>query len=494
MKKILGSIFILISILNANVILKAPNSFMKGEGIKFSIEASGSDISFPHIDDIDGFAVENAGTSNQITIINGKRTQKTVKSYIVYPDREIVLPPFTIEIDGRDHLTKKKKVSIRKIKKTKSNLFDFQIKANKSKAYIGEDIIFTLIFKNSKHSDIIDLRFQEPSFPNFWHKQIGEPKKYEKNGFVVQELNYLLFPQKSGKLIIDPLKIDVVLMDMKGVYSFFAAPSKTKKIYSNALNFDIKPLPESVSLIGEFEIDTKINKKEIKKGESVSFQIGIKGYGNIEDIELPKLNIEDATIYENKPEKKEYIKNGRYGGEYKKSFSIVAERDFTIPSVSLKYFDKKSGKIKTLKSEVFNIKVIDKEQEKRQKKLLTVKDSSDVTSRQAKVKEVVKVVEMTDDQKAIFYILGFLSAVILFFVVKFIKKQKASSLENEKPLAKKVKISRSKEDLLKLLAPYVGYDKELDKHIFELEKSCTIDLKLKKKEIVNIVKSLHILN
>ena len=49
--------------------------------------------------------------------------------------------------------------------------------------------------------------------------------------------------------------------------------------------------------------------------------------------------------------KKEYnIKGNIYGGKYSKIYSIVGKENFTIPSIAVKYFDKKTATVKTIKT------------------------------------------------------------------------------------------------------------------------------------------------
>ncbi len=72
--------FLILILLNisifANVTLKAPNSFIKGEPFIFEYEAVGSSIEFPEIKSIDGYLVESIGTSRSLQIINGNYDEK----------------------------------------------------------------------------------------------------------------------------------------------------------------------------------------------------------------------------------------------------------------------------------------------------------------------------------------------------------------------------------------------------------------------------------
>ena len=112
-------------------------------------------------------------------------------------------------------------------------------------------------------------------------------------------MDFFLFAQKTGKLIIEPINIDVSVLDLSNnSYSFFYKSTKNIRIYSNKLIFDVKPLPQNITLIGDFKITSSLDKTSVKQGESLNYKIEVTGRGNIDDVEDIKLNIDNATIYE----------------------------------------------------------------------------------------------------------------------------------------------------------------------------------------------------
>ncbi len=477
-------------ILNAQVILTAPKTFLIGEAVVFKISASSNDVYFPNIKDIGGFVVQQIGTSNQTTITNGKVNQTLIRQYKFFPTKDILIPSFNIKIDGKMEQTKSQKIILQKVIKTKSDIFDLTIKVNKNKVYVGEEIFFTMTFKYKKNIQLYDLQFNVPNFENFWSKQLKSPKQQQDNLYVVQELNFLLFAQKSGILEIPPLRIGVVVPDKNQRNAFFGSATKTKFVYSNDLKLEVQSLPNDIYLIGDFEIKTKIDKNIIKSGEAVSFQLEISGRGNIDDLEEYTLDIPNATIYDNPSQKDFNIKNEKYGGVFKKSYSIVAQEDFIIPSIVLKYFDKKSQKTKVIKSDEYKIKVAGETTVKKQlevKKEILNKDK--VTNIQ-KQKITTEVIKTSDNDKVLFFILGVLFASLVFIAYFIIKNRKAK--EEDLPLLKSVKRSATQNELFKKLIPYVNIDENLDKIIYELESNKKSDLRAVKKQLQNILEDLKL--
>ncbi len=477
-------------ILNAQVVVTAPKIFLAGEAVFFNISASGSDVDFPDIKEISGFVVQKVGTSSQTSIINGVVNQTLIRQYKFFPTKDIILPSFDIKIDGKVEKTKLHKIILQKVSKTKSNMFDLTIKVNKNKVYVGEEILFTMIFKYKKDMQLYDLQFTPPNFENFWSKQLKSPKQQYDNLYIVQELNFLLFAQKSGILEIEPLKIGVVVPDLNQRNNFFGAVTKTKLVYSNYLKIDVKSLPKDINLIGDFKIKTKIDKNSIKQGEAVSLQLEISGRGNIDDLEEYNLDIPNATVYDNPSQKDFNIKNGKYGGIYKKSYSIVAQEDFIIPAVVLKYFDKKSQKVKIIKSDEYKIKVDGAVGVKKQ---LEVKEDPLAKIEVPKAQEqkiVTKVIETSNNDKILFFVLGFILSSVIFILYLTVKNRQIK--EEDMPLQKTIKRCAASEELLKKLVPYINIDENLDKIIYELEQNANVDLRSIKKQVQNILKELKL--
>lgn len=478
-------LFLFTSNLFGNIKLYLPsNTIVKNEAFVFALEAYGNDIIFPNISLIDGQSIQELGSSTSTNIINGKITKKIKKTYSFYPTKDFTLPSFEAIIDGNKYKTNEEQIVIQKALKTQSNLFDFDIKTDNTDLYVGENFILTMTFRYKSDIDILDLTFDKPNFENFWYKQIDNSKKYIDNDFTVFEIKFLMFPLKEGIQKIESLGINAQVMDNNS-NSIFSA-TRNQKIYSNELNFSVKSLPTNINLIGNFDINASIDKQTIKKGEAVSFKLNIIGSGNIDDIPDIKLALDDVTIYENKPLVKTQILNNEYKGEWEKVYSIIANRSFTIPSIKLDYFDKNLSKVISKQTNSFNIEVLDEEI----KKEVLLEKATEKILPDEKPKEIIKVVEQTSTlDRIIFFFLGIafcLLIISLYFYVITLKRKK----QEDKPLVKKVKESKTKDELLKILAVYLKIDVKLDRYIFELEKTQNIDSL--KKEIIKTLKELKL--
>ncbi len=483
---------VLLSILAfANVFLQAPKSFLKGEPVYFSIQAMGENIEFPKIEKIDSFLVEASGTSRSISNINGKITSKLTKRYRFFPTKKVTIPVFSVLINGKEYQTKQQVIDKQNISQTKSVYFELNLEASQEKLYVGESTQLTLQFKHRKDVQLVDLDLTLPTFENFWSKQLNQAKKYEEGDFIVQELDFLIFPQKSGQLKIEPIKIDVATLDVNSnSYSFFNRSTKNIRVFSNEIVFTVNPLPQNVSLIGEFELLTTVDKMKVNEGEAISFKVEIDGYGNIDDVEDITLNINNSVIYENKPEIKTSIENGQYKGSYTKSFSILPSNDLTIPSIQIEYFNKKSQKVEILSSKSYTIKVNKKIKETPVK--LEKKQESKVNEKLVARETSVIQVKSSWQDRTLFYFLGMLTVLLMIGLYYYVINRNNKKRNEDLPLIKCVKRTKNKEELLKVLLPYINSDASLDELIFELEKTQKETFKSIKKSILELLKTRKI--
>ena len=469
----------------ADVLLKAPNSFVKGEPYYFELEASGGSLSFPKIEEIAGFVVEDQGTSRSMQYINGDYSEKIMKRYKIVPTKEFEIPSFSFKIDNKEFKTKAKKVTLRDVQKTNSDDFDLTLIPSKTSLYVGEDLKVKLIFKYKRDLQITNLSFDRPHFENFWYKKIDNSnRRYEDNGYIIQELDFLLFPQKSEKLTIGPLKVDVQMVEASRnrPFSFFTNVPIEKKIYSNRLEFDVKNLPENISLIGDFNIKATVNKLKLKQGESLSLRLTIDGVGNFDDIEDIKLDIPNATIYDNKPEIKAQYGSRGYEGIYTKIFSIIPNNSLVIPSIVLSYFNKKENKVITKRSDSFNIEV---ENSEIKKSILEKPKEEEIDKSNS-----VEIKELDLQQKFKYFIFGIIATLLIFGLYTLVTLPKEKKMQKETSLSYLVKKAKSKEQLIKLLLPYIKRDEKLDNLIFECESNK--EFKLLKKEILARIKEINI--
>lgn len=371
MKQNLGKIIILLLITinifasGVEVILDRP-AIYKGDKVSFTIKASGSDVEFPNIKNIDGYSIDGVSKSSSTSIINGDISKSISQRYTFSPLESVVIPSFTIEIDGKEYKTKAKKVSVLKATQSKKgDDFIVELSTDKNKLYVGESTILNIAFKQKLNAKADKLNLNKPELSDFWMKKIKDSDQYNDGEYIVQTFKYLIFPQKDGNLTINSIQADIgkIVRDRNSAmfndpfFNSFSNQIRWAKIYSNSLNIEVKPLPNNIELYGEFSIKANVDKKEVSVNKPVNLTISIDGIGNIDDIKKFDLDIDGAIVYTDTPKISTGLNGTQYEGRFTQKIAVIGGEDFTIPAIELSYFDRKTKKVKTIKTKPIDIDV-----------------------------------------------------------------------------------------------------------------------------------------
>ncbi|RXJ87939.1 BatD family protein [Arcobacter sp. CECT 8985] len=478
-------IFIFINTLLADVSINAPTTYFQNEAYVFTIKATGSDVVFPKIDKISNQKVQTISTSKSIQIVNSSMKKSIIRKYRFFPKNDFVLPSFTIKIDGKDEKTKQIKVKKTQVKKSNFKYANLEVSTSKTDLYVGEAFKLKLKFKYLSSLNISNLSVSNVDLKDIWFKQLKGEKHYKEGDFDVHELTYLMFAQKSGHLKIEPFRVNMSLVAQNSdpFFGFVQQNANIKRVYSNSININVKKLPDNLNLIGHFDIKTSVDKTTINQGDSITYKVKISGIGNIDDIKDIKLNIKNAQVFENKPKISTNIKDSKYYGEYEKVFSIIPLKNINIDSIKLRYLDEKTKKVVVKSSDSFSIKV--KKIKKQEHKLYVPTKKND-----DKTKVVVKEVQVSSvKQNIIYFLLGSIFTFLIIFLVKYFEKKRKNS-KKDSTIIQKIKKSKTKDNLIKILAVYIKKDEQLDKMIYKLQDE-NEDFKSLKKQIVDLIKQLE---
>ena len=459
--KILFFIFIPIMIF-ANVTANVDKiAVIKGDSATYTITASGDDIEFPKLSNIEGHPVIGTSTSTSISIINGNMQKVKKVSYTFTPKYTFTIPNYSIIVDGKEQQTEPIKIVVKQpTASTPNDDVQLILKVDKNEAYVGEAIKTTILFKYKVGLNIIDINLEDFKINHFWIKSLEQSKPYEENGFVVIKQDYLLFPQLAGDYTIDKQLINVATREYR------TNLTRWQKVFSKELKLKIKPLPQNLSIQGDYTISASVDKLQTKANEPVNLTITIKGSGNIDDIEEFKLDMQNEVVYSTKPTINTFIKDGKYSGTFTQKISIIADKDFTIPSIEFKYFDIKNKKVKTIKTKSFDIKV--KGSSKAIAPSIQTNQNINTNTVQVAPKIVYKYKESNPYLKYIFASIGFVLGVIATYLLLNKKTKKQDTRE----LSIRIKKAKNDKDLYNILLPYshnikiVDIIKKLEENIY----------------------------
>jgi len=464
MKKTLGRIFILLlfsTLLFAGVKVSVSQDVIYGgDNVHYTISLEGKNPKFPNLNKIAGYGIVGISTSNSINIINGNYKSTVSKTYIFAPKKSLTIPSYEVEVNGQKYKTKTLSITVAKPSASKAGgEFSISMHMDKNDVFVGEPIKLDIVFKYKLSSKADKIMISPLKINNFWIKGNKKPVKSMKNDTVIQTYHYVIFPQKSGDFTIKPVQANIGILNQRNIGgNFFRDPFldsldqtlEWKKYVSNQLFIHVKPLPGNLEVYGKFNINASVDKTIVKADKPVNLTIKIKGVGNIDDIKKYSLDFDNVVAYSDEPVVKTSLNSGVYGGVFTQKIALIADSDFTIPSLKLSYFDKDLKKMVTKKTKPIFVKVTGAKKQVEVPKIQTNKGVKTINTPSAESQ--VKEVKISREKGFLYLFIGFLFGILVSIGYgKFSKRQKT---KEETPIIKKIKKSKNNKELFEMLLPY----------------------------------------
>ena len=259
---------------------------------------------------------------------------------------------------------------------------DLFITATASKTNVYEQEAFVLTYKIYTRESNLQLNNAKlPDFKGFHSQEIEmttnarwTPEHYKgRNYYTTVYRQFVLFPQQSGKLFIAPAQFQMTVN--KPVQSadpfdaFFNGGNNVieikKPITTPKIAINVNPLPAGkptnfLGGVGEFNISSSINSKELKTNDAITIKLVISGTGNLKLISNPEIKFpDDFEVYDPKVDNQVRLtKEGLTGNKVIEYLAIPRHAGtYKIPGVSFSYFDIRSKSYKTLNTEDYVINV-----------------------------------------------------------------------------------------------------------------------------------------
>jgi len=323
--------------------------------------------------------------------INGVKSFSKTYSYFLAPKKrgKFSISQSTIEIEGETYKTLPVVIQVTAaVDKPKdpndpnyiaSQNVHLVAEVSNANPYLNEAITVVYKLYISPNTGIDPWRvLDNPRYNNFWSLNI-DMKEYKliNTTFKGEDYRYVilrktvLYPQKTGKLVIEPLTLDVKVQVPTNRRNFFGERQMSivnRTVAAGNRTIQVKPLPEEgkpldfTGAVGDFNFKVTTNKSELKATEALEAKIGVSGKGNLKLFKLPKLTLPSSLeVYE--PEHNEKVSTNLSGmqGNISDSYTIVPsfQGNYPIPSVSFSYFDLKTKSYKTIVSKELIVNVTD---------------------------------------------------------------------------------------------------------------------------------------
>ena len=381
--------------------------------LTYSVNAQASNFHGPAITGFDILTGPYTSTTSSIRAING-RTSMSIAStftYILRANKEgtFEIPAATVMADNKQY--RSNVVVIKVIKNAgngqnggttgknnsqnnggiQSGSNDVYVKAvvDNNTPFQGEGVILT--YKIFFKVPISQPTITKPSpLEGFWSHVLKDNVKYNQYNqtidgevYHVAELaKVVLYPLKSGKLVIDPFELECTAQYKRQTKtktgdpffddffnnSFFneSYANVEKSLKSNSVVINVRPLPTSEKpvdfsgTVGTFTFKTELDNTHTKTNDAINLKCTITGKGNIQLID--KLNINfppDFETYDPKITNNVSTTGAGVSGSQTFEYLIIPRKagKFTIKPIAFSYFDLEKRRYVTLSSPMYIVDV-----------------------------------------------------------------------------------------------------------------------------------------
>lgn len=356
--------------------------------VDFKMNKDGDNFTPPSFKGFTVVGGPNQSVSNMW--VNGKRTFSKTYSYFLSPIKKgsLTIGQATIEIENNIYKTLPVKISVSESVTVSKDPNDPSYVVNEnlhlvaeisnSSPYLNEGISIVYKLYYSPQINVTNVgEIETPEFENFWSQNIKIPRlQIERGSFKGDNYNFVtwkktvLYPQKSGKLEILPLSLDVSVDVPTNRRDFFGNRiynQVSKKVTAGKRSINVKALPinapESFNgAVGKFEIKLNTNKTELNASESLQATVKISGNGNLKLFSPPSIQV-PSSLEKYDPEYNEKVSTSLVGmkGFISNTYTLVPQFQgkYPINSVEFTFFNPQLNKYESINSDEIIINVLE---------------------------------------------------------------------------------------------------------------------------------------
>ena len=356
--------------------------------VDFKMNKDGDNFTPPSFKGFTVVGGPNQSVSNMW--VNGKRTFSKSYSYFLTPTKKgsLTIGQATIEIDDNIYKTLPVKISVSESVAVSKDPNDPTYVVNENlhlvaeisntNPYLNEGISIVYKLFYSPQINVTNVgEIETPEFENFWSQNIKIPRlQIERGSFKGDNYNFVtwkktvLYPQKSGKLDILPLSLDVSVDVPTNRRDFFGNRiynQVSKKVTAGKRSINVKALPGNApesfnGAVGKFDIKLNTNKTELNASESLQAIVKISGKGNLKLFSPPSVQV-PSSLEKYDPEYNEKVSTSLAGmkGFISNTYTLVPQFQgkYPIRSVEFTFFNPQLNKYETINSEDIIINVLE---------------------------------------------------------------------------------------------------------------------------------------
>ena len=396
------------------VTVQAPTQVEEGQRIRVSYVVNTTDVDDIQVGEFPGFETlfgPSVSSSSSFSIVNGKTTHSSQKTFtymlLAQKAGTYKLPVASVKSGGQTYKSNQASIQILQGDGTNNSgqsgssaqsgggatrqrtqnageritKDDLYITVTASKHHLYEQEAVLLTYKLYTLVSIDQCMGKMPDLDGFHTQEIALPQqktlKYERvngrNYGTVVWSQYVLFPQKTGKLTVPAIdfEAEVVQQDrsIDPFDAFFGGGSSLirvkKTIVAPAVELTVEPLPTrpanfSGAVGTQFNISGSLTPEQVDANDAVSLRLVVSGVGNMKLMKAPTIQWpKDFESYDPKMNDKTHVGTNGASGNVVYDYTAVPRHGgkYSIPPVEFCYFDTNSKTYKTLRTDSFHVAV-----------------------------------------------------------------------------------------------------------------------------------------
>ena len=333
-----------------------PDPPQANESFQLTFETAGAVDQDPDFSALEAdFQVLGRNQQTAIELINGRHTRRTAWTLTVLPKHAspLVIPA----ISFGNLKSAPRQVALANgaggTSATDDGLF-LEVEVSPHNPYVQQEVLYTI--RLWRRYEISNASLSEPRFSSdVLVKPLDEDRHYEstRDGkrFEVVERRFVLYPQTSGKLNIQPAEVTAQVVKRGfSLFDTFAQAMATKRVVSDALVLEVKPVPASfpgqhwlparkLRLQDEWQPATR----EAQVGEPISRTITLWAEG-ITAGQLPPVTVtapRDWKIYPERPQTNDQQQDASFSGALAQKMALIANQsgELELPPVEVPWWN-----------------------------------------------------------------------------------------------------------------------------------------------------------
>lgn len=432
---------------DANAKSMVLNSYVE---VTFTLEnADGNNFKAPSFKDFK--VVSGPSRSSRTSIVNGKVSKEISYGYSLQPQKEGTLTVASASITVGGKLMKTRPLQIKVVKgkersagQSSEEEYYVQAEANVTEAKVGQQVIIDYKLYTVINIDSYNV-LEEPEYSGFYAQDIKRyNSRVEKE--VIDGVQYstkvlkkvALFPQQAGKLTIEPLELQLGILegDPRQRRSFFSSGRVRRvPVSTEAITIDVTPLPENApryftGAVGKYTVGMSVSANSLSTDDVLTVRLVVNGDGDTKRIQAPPFNlaVDSFEVYEPKAVEESIIeKQGQLDGQKIFEYLILPKYAGTFPiQPAFTYFDTDSLNYVTLRSNPYPINV--KQGSQKERTIVNNQPEVEEDIRYIKMETTLKTYDNTFFGSGLFWGLTFFPFLLLggAFVFRQVQEKQAN--------------------------------------------------------------------